>query len=58
MGASSSQTSINGKPIDPSVLTHNFARIAERAGLEMVQRYTRSFIFHDSPKYYKAPLNI
>jgi integrase len=31
---------IDGKPIDPSVLTHNFARIVKRAGLEMVR-------FHD-----------
>lgn len=29
-----------GKPIDPGVLTHNFARIAKRAGLEHVR-------FHD-----------
>ncbi|MBA7529092.1 putative prophage phiRv2 integrase [subsurface metagenome] len=32
--------SVQGKPIDPGVLTHNFARIAKRAGLENVR-------FHD-----------
>jgi len=31
---------VEGKPIDPGVLTHNFARIAKRAGLENVR-------FHD-----------
>ena len=31
---------IEGKPLDPSVLTHNFARIVKRAGLERVR-------FHD-----------
>ncbi|MFC1938551.1 site-specific integrase [Chloroflexota bacterium] len=31
---------IDGKPIDPSVLTHNFARIVKRAGLERTR-------FHD-----------
>ncbi len=33
-------TSVEGKPIDPCVLTHNFSRIAARAGLEGVR-------FHD-----------
>ena len=33
-------TSVEGKPIDPCVLTHAFARIAARAGLEGVR-------FHD-----------
>ena len=33
-------TSVEGKPFDPGVLTHNFARIAKRAGLENVR-------FHD-----------
>jgi len=32
--------SVEGKPIDPGVLSHNFARIAKRAGLENVR-------FHD-----------
>jgi integrase len=32
--------SVDGKPIDPSVLTHNFSRIATRAGLRNVR-------FHD-----------
>ena len=32
--------SVEGKPIDPGVLTHNFARIAKRTGLENVR-------FHD-----------
>jgi len=32
--------SIEGKPIDPGVLTHNFARIVKRAGLDNVR-------FHD-----------
>jgi len=32
--------SVEGKPIDPGVLTHNFARIAKRAGLNGVR-------FHD-----------
>jgi integrase len=32
--------SIEGKPLDPCVLSHNFTRIAERAGLENVR-------FHD-----------
>jgi len=32
--------SIEGKPIDPGVLTHNFASVAKRAGLENVR-------FHD-----------
>ena len=31
---------VEGKPLDPGVLTHNFARIAKRAGLENVR-------FHD-----------
>ncbi|MFC1932683.1 tyrosine-type recombinase/integrase [Chloroflexota bacterium] len=31
---------VEGKPIDPGVLTHNFARIAKRASLENVR-------FHD-----------
>jgi len=31
---------LEGKPIDPSVLTHNFAKIVKRAGLESVR-------FHD-----------
>jgi integrase len=31
---------VKGKPLDPGVLTHNFARIAKRAGLENVR-------FHD-----------
>ena len=30
----------DGKPIDPSTLTHNFARIVKQAGLERVR-------FHD-----------
>jgi len=33
-------SNIEGKPIDPSVLSHNFARIAKRAGLQGVR-------FHD-----------
>ncbi|HUU63191.1 MAG TPA: tyrosine-type recombinase/integrase [Dehalococcoidia bacterium] len=33
-------TSIEGKPLDPCVLTHNFTRMARRAGLEGVR-------FHD-----------
>jgi integrase len=40
MGASPSQTSINGKPIDPRTLIHNFARIVKQAELERVR-------FHD-----------
>jgi integrase len=32
--------SVDGKPIDPGVLTHNFSRIATRAGLSNVR-------FHD-----------
>ena len=32
--------SIEGKPLDPSVLTHNFARMVRQAGLEEVR-------FHD-----------
>jgi len=32
--------SVEGKPLDPGVLTHNFARIAKRAGLKNVR-------FHD-----------
>jgi len=32
--------SVEGKPIDPGVLTHNFARLAKKAGLEGVR-------FHD-----------
>ncbi|GAF93136.1 unnamed protein product, partial [marine sediment metagenome] len=31
---------VEGKPLDPSVLTHNFARIAKRSGLQNVR-------FHD-----------
>ena len=31
---------VEGKPIDPRVLSHNFARIVKRAGLEKVR-------FHD-----------
>ena len=31
---------VEGKPIDPGVLSHNFARIVKRAGLENVR-------FHD-----------
>jgi integrase len=31
---------VEGRPLDPSVLTHNFARIAKKAGLENVR-------FHD-----------
>ena len=33
-------TSIEGKPLDPCVLTHNFTRMARRAGLEGIR-------FHD-----------
>jgi hypothetical protein len=51
MGASPSQTSINGKPIDPSVLTHNFARIAERVDWKGCKDIRGHLPYHDSPKY-------
>lgn len=60
-----------GLPCNPHTFRRTFACLLRKAGvdtmtikdlgrwesLEMVQRYTRSFDFHDSLKFYKAPLS-
>jgi len=60
-----------GLPCNPHTFRRTFACLLRKAGvdvmtikdlgrwesLEMVQRYTRSVTFHDSLKYYKAPLS-
>ena len=60
-----------GIPCNPHTFRRTFACLLRKAGvdtmmikdlgrwesLEMVQRYTRSINFHDSLKYYKAPLS-
>ncbi|MEE8619349.1 MAG: site-specific integrase [Dehalococcoidales bacterium] len=59
-----------GLPCNPHTFRRTFACLLRKAGvdtmtikgrgrwesLEMVQRYTRSVSFHDSLKFYKAPL--
>ena len=59
-----------GLPCNPHTFRRTFACLLGKAGvdtmtikdlgrwesLEMVQRYTRSVSFHDSLKFYKAPL--
>jgi len=61
----------SGLPCNPHVFRRTFACLLRKAGLdvmtikdlgrweslEMVQRYTRSVSFHDSLKFYKAPLS-
>jgi site-specific recombinase XerD len=60
-----------GLPCNPHTFRRTFACLLRKAGvdtmtikdlgrwesLEMVQRYTRSVSFHDSMKFYKAPLS-
>jgi site-specific recombinase XerD len=60
-----------GLPCNPHTFRRTFACLLRKAGvdmmtikdlgrwesLEMVQRYTRSVTFHDSLKFYKAPLS-
>jgi site-specific recombinase XerD len=60
-----------GLPYNPHAFRRTFACLLRKAGvdtmtikdlgrwesLEMVQRYTRSVSFHDSLKFYKAPLS-
>jgi len=60
-----------GLPSNPHTFRRTFACLLRKAGvdkmtikdlgrwesLEMVQRYTRSVSFHDSMKFYKAPLS-
>jgi integrase/recombinase XerD len=60
-----------GLPCNPHAFRRTFACLLRKAGvdtmtikdlgrwesLEMVQRYTRSVTFHDSLKFYKAPLS-
>jgi len=60
-----------GLPCNPHTFRRTFACLLRKAGvdtmtikdlgrwesLEMVQRYTRSVSFHDSLKFYKAPLS-
>ncbi len=60
-----------GIPCNPHTFRRTFACLLRKAGvdtmtikdlgrwesLEMVQRYTRSLTFHDSLKFYKAPLS-
>ena len=61
----------SGLPCNPHTFRRTFACLLRKAGvdtmtikdlgrwesLEMVQRYTRSFTFNDSLKFYKAPLS-
>lgn len=61
-----------GLPCNPHTFRRTFACLLRKAGvdtmtikdlgrwesLEMVQRYTRSVSFHDSLKFYKAPLSL
>jgi len=61
----------SGLPCNPHTFRRTFACLLRKAGLdvltikdlgrweslEMVQRYTRSVSFHDSLKFYKAPLS-
>ena len=61
-----------GLPCNPHTFRRTFACLLRKAGvdtmtikdlgrwesLEMVQRYTRSVTFHDSLKFYKAPLSV
>jgi integrase len=60
-----------GLPCNPHTFRRTFACLLRKAGvdtmtikdpgrresLEMVQKYTRSVSFHDSLKFYKAPLS-
>ena len=62
---------VAGIPCNPHTFRRTFACLLRKAGvdtmtikdlgrwesLEMVQRYTRSVTFHDSLKFYKAPLS-
>lgn len=46
-----------GGQVGSAIITHVKDWLGRWESLEMVQRYTRSVTFHDSLKFYKAPLS-